>query len=145
MKENLVENYLEYIHEDDGPGAMAKMVNTATGASAVLGNTAAGYMSAASLVLGLLNMATMIYKSNFSKIGQKCGSFEGHDKSLCQLKYKVQLTTEYINKIQSTAGKCKGNPKCIEKVNKKLIPIKEKLAGEQAQLKAAIGFGHGKY
>ena len=88
---------------------------------------------------------TPSFTAHFSKIGVECGHFEGHDKTLCQLRAKVKYTTEYYNKVKSAANKCQGNPKCIQKVETKLQPIKEKLAGEQAQLKAAIGFGKGVY
>jgi ElaB/YqjD/DUF883 family membrane-anchored ribosome-binding protein len=81
-----------------------------------------------------ITAGVLAYKRFFSKAARACSGMSGAQKTQCMGKYKVQAKKAEIATLNSKKGSCKGNPKCIAKIQARI-----QKAQAEAQSMAAGG------
>ncbi len=132
MSDYIIEEYLEYIQEVPGAGALAGA--SAIGASGGIG--LAPVMAAVS-IFSAFNMAFQLYKNYFSKAARRCKDLPAKEKAICMLKAKAMAKEAQLKALKQAAAKCaktKNPVKCKQKFNAKM----SKVGGEQGYLKSRM-------
>jgi hypothetical protein len=85
------------------------------------GGISAGEGAAAgALAVGAITAGVLAYKRFFSKAARACAGMSGSQKTACMAKYKVQGKKAEIATLNSKKAMCKGNPKCIAKIQARM-------------------------
>jgi len=85
--------------------------------------TAAGIAVAGA---GLL-AAYKIYKSFFSKAARACSGKSGDEKKACMAQYRLRALRAQIAALTKAKSSCKGDAKCIAKLDAKITKLKAKM------------------
>ena len=91
---------------------------------AIMQMTSMGVSAFMALAGGLSNM----WVQTLNKAAQNCNHvLEPREKSKCMLNFKIAGKKKVISGLNAGKRVCKGNPKCIEKANKKIKAENEHL------------------
>jgi len=74
----------------------------------------------AALSAGAITAGVLAYKRFFSKAAKACTGLSGAQKTQCMGKYKIQAKKAEIATLNSKKSSCKGNPKCIAKIQARI-------------------------
>ena len=152
-----LDKYLEYINEDKKIERARILKRPASFiASPALQVAAIGYtlrhgknsttfkiIGGMALAMNLISLSTMIYQSYFSKAAKACKGDKF--KMACIMEYKAKATEAQIAVLTKSKSKCKNtdNPKaCERKIDQKIIELKRKVRGFNANSKYYRSSGH---
>lgn len=131
MDNYIVEEYLEYIQEIAGAGAL-------TGATAIgTGGIGLAPVMAAVSIFSAFNMAFQLYKNYLSKAARRCADIPPKEKAICMLKAKSMAKQAQLKALKQASSKCakaKDPVKCKQKFNAKM----SKIGGETGYLKTRM-------
>jgi cell division septum initiation protein DivIVA len=120
--------------QEVGQQAYAKGSELAGQASQAVGGDANAAAIAAAGI-GAITAGVLAYKRFFSKAARACGGMSGNQKTACMNKYKAQGKKAEIATLNAKKVSCKGNPKCIAKIQARI----QKANAEAGQLMASAG------
>jgi len=83
-------------------------------------------LTAASVGLSAVSMAAKAYKNYMSKAGRACSGIPDKEKTLCMMKFQLGATNKQIETLKGGLGKCKGDEKCVTKLNNKIATLANK-------------------
>jgi hypothetical protein len=75
----------------------------------------------ASMATSLLSTIPNLWLSTLNNAAQRCSSIlEPREKSKCMLNIKIMGKQKVLSQLRKARGLCKGEPRCVEKVQKKM-------------------------
>ncbi len=90
----------------------------------------------APMMFSLFRMVSQMWSDSRDQALQHCSTIvDTKEKSKCMLTFKINVLRQMISKLNQARSQCKGNSKCIVKVNEKIQENQEKLNALSQQLR----------
>lgn len=103
-----------------------------------------GIFFTAMIAWSLYLRLTRVYNTSITAIGRRCASFEGIDNRLCQIKEKIKINTDMLNKTKGILAKCQDD-KCKAKIQKKAQVYQNKVISLHQQMKLSLQMAKGNH
>ena len=73
-----------------------------------------------------------------------CQNLQAKEKTACIIKAKIRLLSALIAKLNAAKSKCKGDQKCMAKVESKVAKQQQKIKTLQVQLRTVVSQSYGR-